>query len=345
MKLLITTQKVDRADPVLGFFHRWIEEFAKHCEQVTVICLEVGEYSFPNNVTVHSLGKERGKRSPFSYAVGFLSLSIRLRNQYDSVFVHMNPEYVILGGLFWKLWGKKVGLWYVHRAVNTRLRVAVSLIDYVFTASKESFRLATPRVRVMGHGIDTAFFSSPTRPVSETLSIMSVGRLSPSKRVEVVLVALGLLRERGVPFTAKIVGAPARSEDEQYAWELRTSASVGSDVLFTGALPHAQMPALLAQSQYFLSASTTGSLDKAVLEAMSAGVVPITSNEAFRDMLSPLGLFSEEGTPEEFAEILSGFAKEPGRAIMLSQALSKMVRDHHSLEKLIPGIVRTYTVQ
>ena len=32
MKLLIITQKVDSADPILGFFHQWVEEFAKHCE-------------------------------------------------------------------------------------------------------------------------------------------------------------------------------------------------------------------------------------------------------------------------------------------------------------------------
>ena len=39
MKILIITQKVDQNDDVLGFFHGWIAEFAKHCEQVTVYFL------------------------------------------------------------------------------------------------------------------------------------------------------------------------------------------------------------------------------------------------------------------------------------------------------------------
>jgi hypothetical protein len=60
MKLLIITQKVDINDPILGFFHRWIEEFAKHCEKITVICLYKGTYNLPNNVKVLSLGKEEG---------------------------------------------------------------------------------------------------------------------------------------------------------------------------------------------------------------------------------------------------------------------------------------------
>lgn len=29
VKLLIITQKIDINDPILGFFHKWIEEFAK----------------------------------------------------------------------------------------------------------------------------------------------------------------------------------------------------------------------------------------------------------------------------------------------------------------------------
>ena len=45
MKLLIMTQAVDQNDPVLGFFHRWIEEFSRHCERVHVICLKEGEHS------------------------------------------------------------------------------------------------------------------------------------------------------------------------------------------------------------------------------------------------------------------------------------------------------------
>ena len=29
MKLLLVTQNVDRTDPILGFFHQWVEEIAK----------------------------------------------------------------------------------------------------------------------------------------------------------------------------------------------------------------------------------------------------------------------------------------------------------------------------
>ena len=61
MRLLIYTQKVDKNDPVLGFFHQWIEEFAEHLDALEVVCLEKGEYTLPGNARVTSLGREEGK--------------------------------------------------------------------------------------------------------------------------------------------------------------------------------------------------------------------------------------------------------------------------------------------
>ena len=34
MKLLIITQAIDINNPVLGFFHRWIEEFSKRIRTI-----------------------------------------------------------------------------------------------------------------------------------------------------------------------------------------------------------------------------------------------------------------------------------------------------------------------
>ena len=61
MKLLILTQKVDKEDPVSGFFHGWILELSKRFEKVSVICLEKGNFNLPKNVEVFSLGKESGR--------------------------------------------------------------------------------------------------------------------------------------------------------------------------------------------------------------------------------------------------------------------------------------------
>ncbi|MCH8889170.1 hypothetical protein IID26_01965, partial [Patescibacteria group bacterium] len=79
MKLLLVTQKVDIDDPILGFFHRWIEEFAKQCEKVTVITLFEGKHNLPENVKVLSLGKESGAPR-LKYVSRFFTYTWRERN-------------------------------------------------------------------------------------------------------------------------------------------------------------------------------------------------------------------------------------------------------------------------
>ena len=73
MRLLILTQKVDKEDPVLGFFHNWVTELSKKFEFIYVVCLEKGKFDLPDNVQVFSLGKEAGK-SKIKYIFKFFHL-------------------------------------------------------------------------------------------------------------------------------------------------------------------------------------------------------------------------------------------------------------------------------
>src|SRR3989344_1150879 len=105
MKLLIITQKVDKNDDLLGFFHSWVSELSEHFDDVFVISLGVGEYHLPNNVKVFSLGKPANGRSAsggesllrrFNYIVRFYKYIWRERKNYDAVLAHMNPIYIVL---------------------------------------------------------------------------------------------------------------------------------------------------------------------------------------------------------------------------------------------------------
>src|SRR6185436_17302826 len=138
MKLLITTQAIDQDDPVLAFFHRWVEEFAKNAEHVHVVCLKEGRHELPKNVTIHTLGKEDG-RSRLKYIWRFYKYIWTLRHDYDVVFVHMNPEYLVLAGRLWRMLGKRIGLWYIHPRSSWRLRYGMPFVHKVFSASVESF--------------------------------------------------------------------------------------------------------------------------------------------------------------------------------------------------------------
>lgn len=157
MKLLIVTQVVDRNHPILGFFHRWIEEFAKHTETLHVIALQVGEYELPKNVTVHSLGKEEGS-GKIERVMRFYKYVWSLGDEYDAVFVHMNPEYVVLAGFWWRMMGKRVSLWYNHTVGSFWLRIAKFLVKRVFHTSPYAFPARYKNAERMPAGIDTELF-------------------------------------------------------------------------------------------------------------------------------------------------------------------------------------------
>jgi glycosyltransferase involved in cell wall biosynthesis len=321
MKLLIVTQAVDTNDPVLGFFHRWIEEFAKHCESVEVICLRSGVHALPSTVRVHQLPAS----GRLSRTVSFLKLAYVLRGEYDAVFVHMNPEYLLAAGALWKLLRKKTTLWYTHKSVNLRLRVGVLFADKVCTASKESFRLRSNKALVMGHGIDTDFFSPSQEERSD--AVLSAGRFSPTKRHDLVLRA-------GQYFNRPIWYAGEGPESKRLL-ELAEKLKLAERVRFLGARTQRELRELYRRSGVFAHASETGSMDKVVLEALLCGLPVVSTSEAFKSLLEPHGLYSSD-EPKEFAAALES---AQGRDI---SALGESVRGAHALSRLIPRILALY---
>jgi glycosyltransferase involved in cell wall biosynthesis len=229
-RILIITQKVDRNDDLLGFFHTWLEKFSQQFTQVSVICLEEGTYTLPSNVSVFSLGKERGY-SRLRYVLRFYRLIFKLRKEYDFVFVHMNPIYAVLGGLAWQYMKKKVGLWYIHPKVDPSLKKALKLVNIVFSPVKESFPLQTPKLYPIGHGIDTDFFT-PYRREAASGSLLMITRISPVKNIDVVIRAAMILEEQHTPFTLDIIASERDQEYKKVLLELSAELQQKGKVTF-----------------------------------------------------------------------------------------------------------------
>ena len=185
MRLLIVTQKVDKDDPVLGFFCGWIQAFAKKVDNIHVIALEVGEYDMPSNVSVHSLGKKKGSITGIldriKYAINFYKIIFRLRKEYDIVFVHMNQEYVLLAGLLWKIFGKKIMLWRNHAKGSFLTSIAVFWCNKVFCTSPSSYTARFKKTKIMPVGINTDFFKPDVSIRKIPRSILFLGRIAPVK--------------------------------------------------------------------------------------------------------------------------------------------------------------------
>ncbi|MBI2640380.1 MAG: glycosyltransferase family 4 protein [Candidatus Sungbacteria bacterium] len=291
MRLLIVTQKIDKDDENLGFFHSWVEEFAKHADELTVIAGYVGRHSFPVNVRVVSLQKEKGAGRP-RRIWRYIFFFCRYLREADAIFFHMIPEFVL--------------------------------------ASR--------------HAIDTNIFVSNSKPETlnfKTLRILTVGRISPVKDIETIIRACAFLKNNwDRQWSFSIVGGPLMPRDEEYLRVLKKLVAEGDlarHISFQGARPWSEIPYIYNEHDIFISMSTTGSIDKSVLEAMSSGLTVITANEAFQSLLPPK-YFLEKRSPEFLAERIKILADE-NRPNM---GLRDLVIQNHSLGKTIKKIMDAY---
>ena len=269
----------------------------------------------PANVTVHSLGKERGV-SRLKYLWNFYRYLFRER--YEYVLVHMNSEYVVLGGWWWRLCGKKIGLWYSHKSLTLKLSIAVQFANIIFTTARRSVTFATPKLRFMGHGIDVNTSHCMARAENQKPVILTVGRVTKIKHCETLIETVALLKKEGFQCHSIIAGGPATDADRAYEKELRALSQkleVGNLVEFTGTIPLEKLLAWYCHADISVNMVPTGGLDKSVLEGMAAGNLVISSNEVFRDHFGVYAdrLIFKTGDSTELASKISVLWNSPDR--------------------------------
>jgi len=340
MRLLICTQVVDRNHPVLGFFHAWIGAFAPHFESVLVICLEEGVHDLPKNVRVHSLGKERGKHTRLIYAARFLQIMRKEKGNYDCVFVHMNVEYLFLKGIAWKMSRIPAVLWYNHDVGGAKLSFASRLVKYVLHTSPYAASAKFPHSKKMPAGIDTSVFY-PKDVACKSHSLYFQGRVSKSKRVDVLLRAVHILREKFPKITLDIVGPGNPAYIAELEREFAALFDSGTARL-GGPIPNHQTPNEYRLHMVSVNLTAAGNFDKSVLESIACGTPCIVSSPAFEEIL-PKEAYFKEGDAVSLAKTISetlSYNEETRREFVLPSM--NIVKKKHSLSALSRAVSKLF---
>jgi glycosyltransferase involved in cell wall biosynthesis len=320
MKLLFITQKLKQQD---AFGVLWVREFIAQGYDVEVVCLEGDSRNleFP----VHTLGKERGWPK-WRSILEFYSLIWSLK--YDRVFVHMAPVWYALGWWTWLLKRVPAYLWYTHYKMQWGVRLFGWFGKRFFAATEQSLPQynRSPKKVVVGHGIDMHFWPKRTNQCKNPQRLLTVHRLSRSKRLELSIKALLHLPS---DYTLDVYGIEA---EKDYVAELRAlveTLKLNHRVTFHGTKPMDQLPSIYVRHRLILNMASE-TIDKTMLEAMTCGCYPVTTAANAKAIGIPAA--PEADTPEAIAAFVQKNAAKPP---VTDDEMYRVVNEGHSLHGLV----------
>lgn len=172
----------------------------------------------------------------------------------------------------------------------------------------EGWGVEHSRVQIVYNGI--ASIPQATMRARERLTILSAGRLVELKRFDVLIEAVGLLRERLPGVRLVIYGdGPSRND---LAKRIR-EAALGDSVRLCPPLPRAELLDEMGTFSAFALASSHETFSNLIIEAMATG--------------TPVVATAVGGTPEIIIDGENGRIVPPGDAAALAAALERVLGD------------------
>jgi glycosyltransferase involved in cell wall biosynthesis len=302
-KLVFATQQVDREHPTLGAAADMVAALAARVDEVVVLASAAAQDSLPANVRFRSFAAPtqalRGLRFEAALAREVA------RGRPAALLAHMSPVYALLSAPLLRPLGVPVLLWFTQQHAGDHLRRALPLVDAVLSVDERSVPIRSPRVRGVGHGIDTSLFACMPRREG-SLRLLSLGRYSEVKGHDVAIRAL-----RFVPGAELTVCGEEASPDDVRV-RARLAALVGElglseRVRLLDAVPRTEVPALLAATDVLVNATHGASADKVVFEALASCIPAVAASPVF-DTLLPETLRFADGDPEALARAVQNAA-------------------------------------
>ncbi|UCE49699.1 MAG: glycosyltransferase family 4 protein [Phycisphaerales bacterium] len=134
---------------------------------------------------------------------------------------------------------------------------------------------------------------------SETLRLLTVGRLSATKRIDVLIDAVEILHKEGRKLCFTIAGG---GQSQQQLRARVSGRNLGGIVKIAGRVDPENMPQVYRDSDVFVSASVQEGMSNAMLEAMASGLPIITTRcEGVQELIVDNGIIVEDANADEIA--------------------------------------------
>ncbi len=215
--------------------------------------------------------------------------------------VRLALDYKVLAPLFRKIWRSADLL--VANSEGLRQRALRFLPDVA--------------IEVIPNGVDLQAFAPLSDRSDFSGRLLTVGRLTPTKRVEILLEAVVNLRQEQREVSLTIVGdGPQRETLEALA----AQKGLAGDVHFVGRAEAAQMPTVYREHDLYVSATCQEGMSNAMLEALACGL-PLVSTpcEGLDELLCDNGVVVEPATAGGLAGAVRDLMDDPHRYAKLAE--------------------------
>lgn len=222
-------------------------------------------------------------------------------------------------------------------------RTVVCISDY---CRSQVMRQVPPRhwnkLHVVRQGVDVKCFSrNRTRPMRrERVSILCVGRLTPTKGQRLLVQACAELRRKGISFQCVIVGAGPDSEPVR---QMVADLGLKDCVQLAGGVGEDDVRRFCESADIFVLATLAEGLPTVLMEAMAMKLPVVSTDvmgipELVDDGVN--GLLVRPGRVDELAEALDRLARDPALRTRLAHAGREEVERHYRLEANVASLAQ-----
>lgn len=197
------------------------------------------------------------------------------------------------------------------------------------------------RVAVIPNAIPLLKPAVPSAWSDRPMRVMCVARFIPRKRHDVLLAALVLLRDEGIPVRAQLVGwGPLENDARRAIQHLRLEGSV----TILGRMSYEQTLEAMRQADVVTLCSTAEGLPNVVLEAMALGLpVVATDVDGTREVVTAdTGVLVAASSAGDLARGLRTIACDPEAARRMGETGRRRVYERFGLPKLVERKLALY---
>lgn len=215
-------------------------------------------------------------------------------------------DYKILSPVFRAIWKKAAGLIACSEGLKRRA---------------QNF-MPSAKIEVIPNGVELdKYFPAPVKPQSDELKLITAGRLSSTKRIEMLIETVGILRKQGHKIRLTIAGSGSL---EQSLKQLISQKKLDYCIEMSGRVEHAVMPDLYRNSDIYISATMQEGMSNSMLEAMASGLPIITTRcEGLDELIKDNGVVIDNANPADLAASIKNIIGNTVRFQQMAAAARK----------------------